>query len=81
MTKRPPPPIYELPKKGGYTCPIEACETQVLLESALLALVNHDLAAVWREGLEPPIELQEALRVLVLHCGYTGAAFPPHEPP
>jgi hypothetical protein len=78
--KRPPPHTCDLPIRLGYACPVEMCETQVLLESALLALVNHDLAATYREGLPPSIELRDALLVLIKHCGYTEAAFAPYEP-
>lgn len=54
----------------GYTCPLEACDTRVILETALLALVTHDLAETKREDLDPCLELQEAVDVLVKHCGY-----------
>jgi len=46
-------------------------ETQIRLENALIRLAYHDLAADKRDKVESCIELQDALRVLKEHCGYT----------
>jgi hypothetical protein len=56
----------------GYTCPVESCETRVILEEALLKLVIHDVCADRRtKRPDHCLELQLAIEVLKDHCGYT----------
>ena len=62
--------------KKGYTCKEELCETRGILEAALLALVRHDVASDMREMTEHCLELQEAINVLINHCGYSNVFFP-----
>lgn len=55
----------------GYTCGEELCQTRLLLETALLELVIHELAADEREKTPHSLELQKAVDVLREHCGYS----------
>ncbi|MDQ6988480.1 MAG: hypothetical protein Q9M19_01260 [Mariprofundaceae bacterium] len=59
----------------GYTCSEEVCLTRLHLETALLALVRHDVEKANRDGLPVSFELQEAIDVLTKHVGYNEVYF------
>ncbi|GAH42606.1 unnamed protein product [marine sediment metagenome] len=57
-------------KSHQYYCPMDACQTRILLEETLLELVLHDIAADNRDDVPFSFELQKACDVLEGHCGY-----------